>query len=280
MKYLVIAILSLGLVACGDDEGSPDLVSIDGYQMVKNPRLSPDGKKVAVAASKDGDTFQLVTMNLDGGDRDVLVDSGLDFFSTMAWSSDGSAIYFRWDGEDALQDSGIFRVDTAGGTPEKYVDSFAAMDIDLSPDDSTLIWSTNGSPSVRYADVSNGPVESADIVQTDIEGDRARFSPDGSQIIYVSSGAGIGETSSYAFASTDTWTKTDDGPSGADYLANGDWKSNSTYIYLANDKFYESSGGGGDVINDDGFAKTALDVHESGTYVYWSNGQNGIYVVR
>jgi eukaryotic-like serine/threonine-protein kinase len=88
------------------------------------PAWSPDGKRIAYAAERDG-VLQIFTRSLDSVQSDPITHSRWDCRSPF-WSPDGSRIYYL---SQAGEKEGIWSVSAAGGQPEAVVGDAVAADI-------------------------------------------------------------------------------------------------------------------------------------------------------
>jgi len=106
---------------------------------------SPDGKSIAF---KEGGVFpedqpaRLMVQPFEGGAATLLVDQ-IDGWSDLAWSPDGSRIYFK-------KTDSVYSVSPAGGPPQFVVKASVASSFSLSPDSKTLaIWRAVQTPNGR-----------------------------------------------------------------------------------------------------------------------------------
>jgi hypothetical protein len=93
-------------------DGTGDASLADGFQ----PRMSPDGKRMAFLRGGSADTGQiasLVDLDLTGTRTPAemtLYANTTDFIHSFGWSGDSSQVVYDWQ-------NGIFRVADAGGAP-------------------------------------------------------------------------------------------------------------------------------------------------------------------
>ena len=137
---------------------------------------SPDGSRIAFASQRDGD-INLYTMNADGSDQTRLT-QGAERDTSPVWSPDGAMIAFSRASNSSSDDWRVFIVPAIGGAATLVPDSDGLLVSDWSSDGTTLLadgmWtiSVEGEGRTRLRD-----------------GVAARWSPDGSQIVFA------GETS-------------------------------------------------------------------------------------
>lgn len=145
------------------------------------PAFSPDGKKVALALSRDGFT-QIFMINTDG--------TGVSRFSHSyaidtepVFSPDGKYIYFTSDRGGSAQ---IYRQALEGGTPAERVTFGAdyAVSPALNPDGTVLTYVTRvaGRFRVTAMDLASGQ----EMILTNNAADESPcFSPNGQMIVYA-----------------------------------------------------------------------------------------------
>jgi hypothetical protein len=139
---------------------------------VENPRLSPDGNRVALTVENGNDDY-LMILNLTSGVQErITYSEDVDHF---AWSSDGASIMLSRSGQVEVWSSGGLGLEST-------------LPIDTA---SFLDWSTDGRYVVYVNDLSDsGPLRLYDMEsQQDTlfegnEASRPRFSPDGRFVTY------------------------------------------------------------------------------------------------
>lgn len=179
---LMVVGTALALTACTGGGGEMDAgqmgvtsktLSPSSGQQFWEGRWSPDGKKIAMHHSVvgSGGADSIGVMDEDGANLKLIADAGT-YLASVAWSPDGTTIYFS--GSD-----GILKVPVAGGAVTLVKSSFAAMNIDVSKDGKQLSYSVNGSNNVVLLELADGGQTTVGM------GEAARFSPDGTQLAYV-----------------------------------------------------------------------------------------------
>ena len=100
-------------------------------------RFAPSGNEVACLSGG-----ALVTIALATGAETTIIDADLPFIGAVDWYSDGQALV-------VTTSKGIERVARAGGDTHLLFSSFAAVEVDLSPDDGDLVIGVNGQPDLQ-----------------------------------------------------------------------------------------------------------------------------------
>lgn len=95
-------------------------------------RFSPVADEVACMTGSE-----LVLVDLATLATTPVVTTGISFIAGVDWYADGQALVFT-------SDDGIERV-TRAGARTRLADAFAAIELDLAPDDKSLVYLTNGS---------------------------------------------------------------------------------------------------------------------------------------
>jgi Tol biopolymer transport system component len=147
------------------------------------PAISADGKRIAVVLRRDG-RQSVSVIEADGSQRRVLT-STVDVRGAVSWSPDGQ--WIAAGGLDA-DGNGLFKIPVDGGAPVRLAD------VGVSP-----VWSPNGDV-IAYAENNVGgstqigavtpagePVDMAGI-SVIAGGERFRFLPDGSGLVYMQGG--------------------------------------------------------------------------------------------
>jgi TolB protein len=165
------------------------------------PSWSPDGRQIAVALSRDGNT-QIYLANADGsGLKRLTHSSAID--TEPQFAPDGKSIYFTSDRGGAPQ---IYRMSTsgeeAGGAQRVTFKGNYNVSPRISPDGKQLAYITRGGGfKLQLMDLANGDVTSL----TDTSNDEApSFAANGKYILYATR---VGGRSVLAAVSTDGRTR-------------------------------------------------------------------------
>ena len=153
-----------------------------------DPRLSPDGERLAFAWSASEQGLPDIWVQEVGGDEPMRLtdDPGLERLPT--WSPDGTSIAFVRASASG-EDCGIFRTPSIGGRSDRIADCFPSMRyLDWSPEGTHLVASAGREPgllALELIDIASGRSRQL----TDPTGDGAQdrwphFSPDGQQIAF------------------------------------------------------------------------------------------------
>jgi hypothetical protein len=141
-----------------------------------SPRFSRDGTRLSYVR-EEGSVYQVAVMTPAGTDSVSLASDG-NYLTSMTWApGDAEILYYS--------ENGIRAVLPAGGGDRFVHDAFAAIDPDLSPDGSSLVYGVNGGM-LQLADLLAAPSTEVDLGPAQSES--PRFSPDGSRIAFWSGG--------------------------------------------------------------------------------------------
>jgi len=143
--------------------------------------VSPDGESVALILRRDGG-WHLNVLSADGAQLSVLSES-VDARGAGAWSPDG-----RWivTGGSAAGVPGLFKIPVEGGPPERIVDGEALNPV-WSPDGNLIVYAgaqVNAVSPLLAVHPDGSPVELPELVVFQ-HGERMRFLPDGSGLVYM-----------------------------------------------------------------------------------------------
>jgi dipeptidyl aminopeptidase/acylaminoacyl peptidase len=171
MKALALSILILLSAGYADAQKRAfhlaDLYKIRG---VSDPRISPDGKRLAFVVSesmleKGKTNSEVFVMGVEGGEM-ANVSNHASADNHPIWSPDGKTLYFTSTRENGAQ---VWKVPAVGGTPERVTNfSMGAGGAELSPDGRSFLFSADvfadcGADDAcnKYNDstMSNGPLQ-------------------------------------------------------------------------------------------------------------------------
>jgi Tol biopolymer transport system component len=143
--------------------------------------VSPDGDSVVLLLRRD-DGWRLHVLSADGAQLEVLSE-GVDARGAAAWSPDG-----RWivTGGSAAGVRGLFKIPVEGGAPERIADGEALNPV-WSPDGSLIVYAgaqVNVVSPLLAVSPDGDPVELPEI-EVFRAGERMRFLPDGSGLVYM-----------------------------------------------------------------------------------------------
>jgi len=156
----------------------------------RTPRLSPDGRRVAVATTED----QIWLYDLARETLTRLTFGGLDY--TPIWTPDGKRVAFQSIRGGARSPNAFWQLADGSGTAERLTTSeYSNVPVSFSPDGQVLAF------------VEVHPATGRDLWTMNISGDRkpqpflrtsfnegdARFSPDGRWLTYISDESGRNE---------------------------------------------------------------------------------------
>jgi len=143
--------------------------------------VSPDGESVVLLLRRD-DGWRLHVLSADGAEVRVLSES-LDARGAAAWSPDG-----RWIVAGGYEGGveGLYKIPVDGGAPERIADGEATNPV-WSPDGSLIVYAgaqVNVVTPLLAVRPDGEPVEMPE-VEVFRDGERMRFLPDGSGLIYM-----------------------------------------------------------------------------------------------
>ena len=152
-----------------------------------SPRISPDGKQVALAITKSGETQNLWIYDLEGESlRRLTFEGG----SVQTWSPDGKWIIFQGRDSEGLRAISRQLADGSGPIDHLTVPSAMAMlPGSLTPDGSVLAFSRLSGDDIWLLPM-DGDGEPQTLISSPNNECCSRFSPDGNWIAYVSNELG------------------------------------------------------------------------------------------
>ena len=178
------------------------LTTSDGHE--SSPEWSPDGTKVAFAASPDGGPADLYVMDADDGNLRQLTHTS-DCEDTPTWSSDGQLIVAvsRKGCDDDPSASLVVLASDDSGEPRQIVEA-PALWPDLSPDGRHLVYTglnANRDDGALWVSDPDGTNAHALLLPSVNSPSEPSWSPDSQQIAFVS------PTDSYAHEDPGLWNE-------------------------------------------------------------------------
>ncbi|HEY4689096.1 MAG TPA: VWA domain-containing protein, partial [Anaerolineae bacterium] len=188
-----------------DGTNQTQLAFLDGD--VRQPALSPDGKRIAYVYQGSGSERRLYVMNSDGSNLMQLPITGNS--QIPVWSPDGSQIALQNDSDDWWE---VWIVNAGGSNPHRITThSEAAGSPSWSPDGQRLVYLSE--PTAFYHDLyiinsdGTGQVLLSSAFATGYSHHRPAWSPDGTQIATIRYTAGT-------LGPYDLWVMNSDGSNG------------------------------------------------------------------
>ena len=180
---IVFALVARSLITAWVQRPEPRTITSERYLTYSghdfSPAVSPDGKLIAFASSRDGE--QRIWLKQVAGGSEVALTAGSDDFPRF--SPDSSAIlYIHTDGT-ALS---LWRIPAVGGEARKILDDVASAD--FSRDGKRIAFLRNVTRGVARTDLWVADADGSHarlLAGTDVGASHPRWSPDGKQIAIV-----------------------------------------------------------------------------------------------
>ena len=165
--------------------------------------VSPDGRRVAIVLRQQG-KLRLHVISADGADLQPLAEM-IDVRGTACWSGDGKWIVTG--GYDA-QSEALFKIPIAGGAPVRLTAGTALNPV-WSPDGNLIVYTgVNVGPDAPLLAVHpDGASAELPMIRIPVEGERYRFLPNGSGLVYMQAFSREGFTPQQDFWLLDLATK-------------------------------------------------------------------------
>jgi Tol biopolymer transport system component len=187
----LVALLAGSLLTAWIRRPEPRIITSERYLTYSghdySPAVSPDGKLIAFASSRDG--VQRIWLKQVAGGSEVALTTGPDDFPRFA--PDNSALlYIKAD--PAAQRGSLWRVPVVGGEPRRLIDDVASAD--FSRDGSKIAFTRNvqsnntGQSALLIADADGS--NPREIMRTAVGAVHPRWSPDGKRVAVVTTGGG------------------------------------------------------------------------------------------
>lgn len=153
------------------------------------PRFSPDGKSLAFVGVFPDYAQDLYVVSTEGENSEPLrLTSDLKTIHSLAWSADGSEIFFVSTRESNT--SNIWRIGAAGGSPEFLsINGKGMSNLAAAPDGKMLAFVENTKHSDIYR-LTVGETATKPLIATSFTEDVPNFSPDGRHIVFHSNRSG------------------------------------------------------------------------------------------
>ncbi len=225
---VVFALLASSLLTAWVRRPEPRAITSERYLTYSghdfSPAVSPDGKLIAFASSRDGK--QRIWLKQVAGGSEVALTPGGDDFPRFA--PDSSAIVYIH--AEPGQRGELWRVPVVGGEPRKILDDVGSAD--FSRDGKRIAFTRNGNGVARTdlwiadADGSNA----RELARTDIGTAHPRWSPDGKSIAVVTPRGGRVMQSVILFDALTGTAKTLTSPPKAGEVSSVVWTADGRHI--------------------------------------------------
>ncbi|MFP5247030.1 MAG: protein kinase domain-containing protein, partial [Thermoanaerobaculia bacterium] len=230
---VVFAIATGALLTALARKPEPRVITSERYLTYSghdySPSVSPDGKLIAFASSRDG--VQRIWLKQVAGGSEVALTQGPDDFPRF--TPDSSAILYI---HGQLQQGGpasLWRVPVVGGDPRRILDD--VISADLSPDGTKLAFTRNvqengaGRSAVFVANADGGDVK--ELARTEVGAVHPRWSPDGKRIAVVTAQGGRVTQSVFVVDLGGAPAKMLSSPAKAGEVSSVVWSSDGRYLY-------------------------------------------------
>lgn len=150
-----------------------------------SPRFSNDGKKIAYQSSKNGTTYRIWTMDIDGNNKREITQLAWD--ASPAWSPQGDIIAFQSYGEEFRnRNFSIWMVNVKNGKTWQFIKSSKHGDQRpcWSPDGNSIVWSHG---TQLWISPHSNPEKARPLTRTPAKAWEycGGWSPDGKWIAYI-----------------------------------------------------------------------------------------------
>lgn len=187
-----------------------------------HPRLSPDGRRLAVTILSEGRYSIWIGELADGSMRRLTAGPQRSVFAV--WSPDGAWLAYAADGDGPYS---VYRQRADGGSlPERLTTAKVPQNpLSWAPDGSGLLyqeWDPRTGLDVHWLALQP-EIRAAPFLKTDAQEEAAQFSPDGRWVVYVSNQSGRREVFVSRFLQPEvSWQVSSDGGWGPHWSPRGD----------------------------------------------------------